>query len=170
MRPLRRENQALSEERTLEIFNTGSYGVLALNGDDGYTYSVPVNYALVGKTFYFHGSQKGHRTESVKRTPKACFCVVAKSNVVPELRATDFESAMAFGKLRAIEDKEEKLKGLWAITNKFSFGVLDNEEAIKKGFDKVFVYALECEYMTGKCASARIKERDVEDESVSDID
>ena len=46
-RPMRRSKQQLPHEEALAILQEGSTGILALSGDDGYPYLVPLNYLYV---------------------------------------------------------------------------------------------------------------------------
>ena len=41
---LTRTKQALDKETVRKIIETTAYGVLSLNGDDGYLYTVPLSY------------------------------------------------------------------------------------------------------------------------------
>ncbi|MBQ5565140.1 MAG: 5-nitroimidazole antibiotic resistance protein, partial [Clostridia bacterium] len=41
-REMRRKAQQLSESECIEILENGSSGVLAVSGDDGYPYAVPL--------------------------------------------------------------------------------------------------------------------------------
>ena len=85
-RKMRREKQQLGREETLEILKNGKTAVLALSGDDGYPYAVPVNYVFCpaeseakisgeekeesesfGKIL-FHGDRKSTRLNSSHRT------------------------------------------------------------------------------------------------------
>lgn len=43
-REMRRKNQALSQEECISILQNASAGVLALDGDDGYPYALPISY------------------------------------------------------------------------------------------------------------------------------
>ena len=60
-REMRRKNQALSLEECIDILERGTSGVLAVAGDDGYPYAVPLSYVFDKKTskLYFHGARKG---------------------------------------------------------------------------------------------------------------
>lgn len=52
-RPVRRIKNALGEEATKEILRSARRGVLAVNGDGGYPYVIPINYLYdeeAGKT------------------------------------------------------------------------------------------------------------------------
>lgn len=62
-RPLRKKSNAIDDTAARELLAHERRGVLAVTGDDGYPYAVPVNYfydAEVGK-IYLHGSKRGHK-------------------------------------------------------------------------------------------------------------
>lgn len=66
-RPVRRIKNALGEEATKEILRSARRGVLAVNGDGGYPYAIPINYLYdeeAGK-IYFHGAKAGHKADSI---------------------------------------------------------------------------------------------------------
>ena len=63
-REMRRKKQMLSYEKCLEILKESSSGVLAVFGDNGYPYAVPLSYVFIDGKIYFH------RTRSFqKNTP-----------------------------------------------------------------------------------------------------
>lgn len=76
-RPVRRIKNALDEEATKEILRSARRGVLAVNGDGGYPYAIPINYLYdeeAGK-IYFHGAKAGHKADSINKCDKVCFTV-----------------------------------------------------------------------------------------------
>ena len=50
---LTRTKQALDKETVRKIIETTAYGVLSLNGDDGYLYTVPLSYVYTDGVVYF---------------------------------------------------------------------------------------------------------------------
>ena len=89
---LTRTKQALSNESIQRIIDTTAYGVLSLNGDDGYLYTVPLSYVYTGGAVYFHGSPRGYKSECFQRTNKTSFSIVGQSQVVPTVRAKIFKA------------------------------------------------------------------------------
>lgn len=59
-REMRRKHQLLSEEASSRILFGQTSGVLAVEGDDGYPYAVPLSYVYDGKALYFHCAKAGH--------------------------------------------------------------------------------------------------------------
>lgn len=155
-RPMKRTKQALSDREARAVLQSANYGVLALNGDNGYTYSVPVSFVLAGDTLYFHGAPHGHKFDSVLRTPKASIAVVAHNEIVAEKLGNNFLSVIAFGRLRPVTEKEEKLRALRAFTDFQSPGEPENEPEIQRFLDYVSVTALTIEHLTGKHALQEI--------------
>lgn len=152
-----RTKQALSEEKTQEILRDGVYGVLALNGDDGYLYSVPLSYILYDGSIYFHGSPRGYKHDCFARTKKTSFSVVGQSEVVPKLRANNYKSVTVWGTLEPVTDLNEKQEALLAMADKYSKGVEDNEEEIQHSLQYVFMMKLVPECITGKEADEEVR-------------
>ena len=106
-REMRRKRQQLSEETCVRILETSTSGTLALQGDGGYPYAVPISYVYVNGCLYFHSALSGHKVDAIKNCDKASFCVIEKDEVHGEEYTTYFRSVIAFGHIHIIEDEEE---------------------------------------------------------------
>lgn len=104
---LTRTKQALDKETVRKIIETTAYGVLSLNGDDGYLYTVPLSYVYTDGVVYFHGSPRGYKYECFQRTNKTSFSIVGQSLVVPSVRANNFQSVLIWGGLQPVTDTAE---------------------------------------------------------------
>ena len=85
-RPLRRAKKAIPDEAAKRLLQTERRGVLAVNGDLGYPYAVPVNFLYdeaAGK-LYFHGARAGHKADALRRDARVCFTVCGAERVEPE--------------------------------------------------------------------------------------
>jgi len=151
-REMRRNQQLLSEETCIDILNRGTSGVLAVLGDGGYPYAVPLSYGYENGKIYFHGAKVGHKVDAVRSEDRASFCVVDQDKVVAEEYTTYFRSVIAFGRARIVEDEEEKYRIVEMMAKKFYPDDTDeNRKAtIAKGFANVGVMELAIEHMTGK--------------------
>ena len=112
-RPMRRKRQQLSAEACAEILQRNTAGTLALLGDEGYPYAVPLSYVYVEDgdgtgRLIFHSARSGHKIDAILREPKASFCVIDQDAIVPEEYTTYFRSVIAFGHMRVIDDETEK--------------------------------------------------------------
>ena len=72
-RELRRKKQALSGAECEAVLERGTHGVLALAGDDGYPYAVPLSYLYADGKLVFHCAKAGHKMDAVARCNKASF-------------------------------------------------------------------------------------------------
>ena len=73
-REMRRKRQLLPPEESLAILERMTGGTLALHGDNGYPYAVPVSYVYADGKIYFHGAVQGHKMDAIRQhIPKSRF-------------------------------------------------------------------------------------------------
>ena len=148
---LRRSSQALPDEEMQKLLADGSFGVFALMGDDGYPYALPVNYAYDGTSIWAHCALVGHKIDAVKRHDKASFCVVGRHDVIPESLSTDYQSVIAFGRVRVVEDVDEKKRALKLLGEKYAPGLEAQVDAeIERKLERTGVLEMRVELATGK--------------------
>lgn len=158
-RQMRRFKQLLPEAETREIIARANTGILGVNGDDGYPYTVPVNHVLVGDKIYFHSAKAGHKVDSIKKDPKVSFTVVDKDDVVSREYTTYFRSGMVFGKAR-IAEGEEREKAFRLLCEKFCAADLDRyDEIMEKEESAALMICIDIEHITGKEAMELVKQR-----------
>ena len=149
-RPMRRIKQQLSESETISLLEKGTSGVLALLGDEGYPYSLPMSYAFDGSRFIFHSALSGHKIDAIKNNNKASFCIVEKDEVIPDEYTTYFRSVIAFGKIRILS-RDEARDAAKILGAKYRPGFEEELAAtVERNLDKMCVFVLEIEHMTGK--------------------
>ncbi len=159
-RKMRRWKQEMPKEDVLEIIRNGNSGILALNGDGGYPYTVPMSYFFDGEKIYFHSASQGHKIDAVRRDPKVSFCIVAEDTVVAERFTTLYKSVIVFGHIHIVEDENEKRRAIEAIGRKYSPGM---EELMARNIDRDFknlcLLALTPDHITGKESMDFVKQR-----------
>jgi nitroimidazol reductase NimA-like FMN-containing flavoprotein (pyridoxamine 5'-phosphate oxidase superfamily) len=157
-REMRRKKQLLPKESAEEILRNGLTGVLAVSGDDEYPYAVPINYVYENGNIYFHCARSGHKLDAIRRHTNVSFCVIDKDKIVPELFATNYRSAIAFGKAKEIEDDAEKINVMRLLNNKYAPGLSEEgEKEIQKDWKILCVMRIEIEHLTGKEAIEQVK-------------
>lgn len=153
-RKMRRFRQALPEAAVRDILLARTNGVLALSGDDGYPYAVPVSYVYDPdeNCIFFHGAKEGHKIDAIHRNEKASFCVVDKDEIVPKEFTSYFRSVIVFGKIRIVEDEEEKRRSIDKLARKYSPDETDASRGaeIEKEWRALCMLRLDIENMTGK--------------------
>ena len=95
-RAMRREKQQLSNQEAVRILEQGKTGVLAVISENGYPYTVPLNYVYYDGKIYFHSAKSGHKIDAIRACDKVSFCVVSKDDVIKEKLTTAYESAIFF--------------------------------------------------------------------------
>lgn len=158
-REMRRKRQLLNAEETEAIVNSGTHGTIALMGDEGYPYAVPVSYAYENGVFYFHGAKTGHKPDAVKNCGKASICIVAEDNIIPEKYTTYFKSVIAFGKISIITDAQEAREAAEKIGRRYNPKGTEEElrREVEKELPALCAMKLEVEHMTGKQAIELVK-------------
>lgn len=149
---MRRKDRALDIEETMQLLEKTEYGVLSTVGEDGVPYGVPLNYALVRQSIYFHGANaEGHKIQNIKNSGKASFTVIDHTEVNPAKFSTKYMSAIAFGTIQIVESDAEKRKGLEAIIRKYSSDYMESGmKYIDQAINNVVVLKLEITEVTGK--------------------
>lgn len=152
-RKMRKETQQLPREEALEILKNGTSGVLALRGDEDYPYAVPMSYAFEDGKIYFHCAPEGHKIDAVRKHDKASFCVIARDEIIPLNFTTYYESAVAFGRIRFVEDKAEWLRAIHLIAGKYApHHPTGPEKEIAASMGYMLILRMDIEHLTGKQA------------------
>ena len=151
-REMRRFKQALTEEKCMEILKRRTSGVLAVSGDDGYPYAVPLSFVYHEGVLYFHGARTGHKIDAISRNSKVSFCVTDLDRIIPEKFTTCFRSVIVFGTMRILTDEAEKRNALTALAKKYSPAQTGEalEEELQKTLPRVCLLALTVAHMSGK--------------------
>lgn len=153
-REMRRNKQLLDNEENIAILEKGTAGVLALSGDEGYPYAVPISYVYDNSKIYFHSAVSGHKIDAIKNSDKASFCVIDQDCIVPEEYTTYYKSVIAFGRIRMLEEESEKRTAIELLARKYHPS--DTQErrthTINEAWSRLCLLELDIEYMTGKAA------------------
>ena len=159
-REMRRKRQQLSDEESISILQKATSGTLALLGDNGYPYAVPISYVYSDSKLYFHSALSGHKIDAIRNCDKASFCVIDKDDVQPERYTTFFRSVIVFGRIHIIEDDTEKLAMARMLGNRYN---PNNDESLQKeiesGLSRMLMIRFDIEHLTGKEAIELVRQR-----------
>lgn len=150
-REMKRKKQHLSKFECEEILRTGSNGVLAVSGDDGYPYAVPLSYVYSNGSIYFHCGKTGHKIDAVEHCDKASFCVVSMDDIQPKKYTTYYKSVIAFGRIKVLKSIDEMKEPITALAQKY---IKNDDNGISEEFERfknaMYMLELEIEHITGK--------------------
>jgi len=80
---------------------------LAVYGEAGYPYVVPLNYVYDNQKF-IHNALSGHKLDAIKRNSKIFFCVIKKEQVATEECTTYYRSIFTLETVKILESQSEK--------------------------------------------------------------
>ncbi len=108
----------------LEVLDKAPYITVSFVRPDGTPYGVPLSLARTDdKTFYFHCALEGDKLDCIAANPRVALSAVTKC--APTVGPKDgsftlqYKSAMAVGKAEIVKDRDEKIKALRAICQRF---------------------------------------------------
>ncbi|MFB0918373.1 MAG: pyridoxamine 5'-phosphate oxidase family protein [Clostridiaceae bacterium] len=157
-REMRRIRQKLDQTEVNEILLNSSTGILGVIGENGYPYTVPVNYTYTNGAVYIHCAITGHKVDALKACDKVSFTVVSEDEVVPSTFSTNYKSVIGFGKASIVEENTEKRLALDSLVDKYSssFKEEGNRE-IEREWSLVSIIKIEFDHISGKTAKSLVK-------------
>lgn len=149
---MRRFKQQLTEERCREVLADGRRGTLAVSGDDGYPYAVPINYCYDAEKnrIYFHGALEGHKLDAIRRCSKVSFNVLSEGVKRDGAWWLEFDSVTIFGKMHEITDSREREYAIRSIGRKYYPDEASADAAWEKYGVNCLALELVPDLMTGK--------------------
>lgn len=151
-RPMRRKNRELSTEAAEQLLAQSRRGILAVHGEDGYPYAVPVNYFYdrEAQKIYFHGARAGHKIDALKANDKVCFTVYGNESIKKEVWAPFMQSTVVFGRCHLLESGPEAMENLRQLARKYYPGEELIEQEIEAAGKAVQMFEISIEHLTGK--------------------
>ena len=151
-RPIRKKKNEISVDKAKALLHSSRRGVLAVNGDDGYPYAIPINYLYdeENEKIIFHGAKAGHKVDALKKNDKICFTVFGNEMVKEEAWAPFLQSAVVFGRCHLVESQEEAIVLVKKFAAKYYPNMdMVNEEAALSG-RAVQMFEIQIEHLSGK--------------------
>lgn len=151
-RDIRKKKNKMSAELTNKLLKETRIGILAVNGDEGYPYALPINflYDEARQKIFFHGAKRGHKYDALKRSEKVCFSVYGQEMVKEEAWAPFVQSAVIFGRCHLLENTEQALE----VLKQFALKYYPNEKMVMDEIDAsrnaVQLFEIDIEQLSGK--------------------
>ena len=146
------QNKAMDQEEILQLIQKENYGVLSVNGDDGFPYGVPVNYLYHDGKFIIHGTAgNSHKLDSIRKDDKVCLTIVGEHELIEEDYTTEFSSVIVFGTAKIVSSDEEKKELMTAFVKGLAPAAYDQikDRCVKesRGYSMLVITPA---YITGK--------------------
>ncbi|MBQ3880650.1 MAG: pyridoxamine 5'-phosphate oxidase family protein [Oscillospiraceae bacterium] len=150
-RPMRRLKQQTDRETCVSILKNEKRGVLAVNGENGYPYAIPVDFYFDEETdtIYIHGAMSGYKIDAIRADSRVCFTVWNKG-YQKEDWSYHVTSVVCFGRAGIMENGEDKLAYTRLFGQKYYPSAPEVEEEIRKDYHRMNLLFIKIEHMTGK--------------------
>ena len=145
-RPIRKRKNEIDRNAVETLLNKSRRGVLAVNGEDGYPYAIPVNYLYDKETqkIYFHGARAGYKVDALRKSDKVCFTVKKES------WAPFVQSAVIFGRCHLLDGGPSTMAVLKRFMMKYYPSEQLAEEEIARSGKAVQLFEITVEHLSGK--------------------
>ena len=150
-REMRRFKQALTQEECVELLQNCKRAVIAVTGDEGYPYCLPINYYYEKEdnTIYFHSSKQGHKVDSLNKDNRICF-TAHDEGYQKEDWSYYVKSVIVFGEAHFLEEGDKKYEMAKKFGMKYFPSEKEVDEELRKDYSRVEIIAIEIKHMTGK--------------------
>ncbi len=150
-RPMRRAGQAMTEEACRALLRTERRAALAVTGDEGRPYVLPVNYVYLEEenVLCFHCAREGHKLDAIRRDPRVCL-TVWNAGERREDWSYHVDSVIVFGRASVVQDPVRKE----ALARRFGAKYIPTREELEKeiahALSRCEIVTVTVEHMTGK--------------------
>ncbi len=151
-RAIRRKKNEINIDEVKSLLHNSRRGVLAMNGENGYPYAIPINYVYdeEAQKIYFHGARAGYKVDALRGCDKICFTVYGNETIKEEPWAPFMQSVVIFGRCHLVEAGERST----ALLKKFAMKYYPNEQMvdveIARAGKVTQIFEIEIEHFSGK--------------------
>lgn len=156
---MRHPEYARDEEWIVQFLNEAQFGRIATRAEyQPYITPTLFWYSPDQHEIYFHSNITGQARSNAERFPEVCFETSRVGKLLPSNLALEFsmqyESVIAFGKVRVVADEADKVKFLYGLIEKY-FPAMEPGKHYRpiteKELKRTSVYAITIEKWSGKC-------------------
>ena len=170
---MRRKDREMSREFGLEVIDKARYGVISMIDEYNEPYGIPLSIVRDKSTLYFHSAMDGRKVKIFEKNPNVSISFIGEIKIpekytkgeldeiakdeskavllISSVFTTEYESAVVKGKVRLVEDEEEKIKAMRLICEKYTSTKMDYFDiAVKSGLKRTNIYEVEIEEITAK--------------------
>jgi hypothetical protein len=151
-RKMRRAEREITTEEAKKLLINNKRAAFSVNGDDGYPYTVPINFYYDEKEnrIYFHSSKAGHKIDSLKNNDKVCFTTWDDGYIEEGDWAYYVSSCVVFGRAKLIDDPKITEEKVRTFALKYYPSAQEVEDEIARDIKAVQLVAIDIEHISGK--------------------
>jgi nitroimidazol reductase NimA-like FMN-containing flavoprotein (pyridoxamine 5'-phosphate oxidase superfamily) len=125
MTELRRKEKEITDKIEIEKILKSTYVGRLGTSKENIPYVVPVSFVYYNGKIIFHGARKGMKMDNIRSNPQVCFEVDTSEIIIsdnPCNYSFKYNSVIANGRAKILEDPREKLRELRRLTDKYAPG------------------------------------------------
>ena len=152
-RELNRKTKEIFRSECEEILQREKRGILSVNGDNGFPYSMPMNhyYNPEDGCIYFHcGRARSHRLDALAASDKVCFCVCENGVRAEGDWELTVRSVVVFGRVEIVDDLDAIREICAALSRRFTDDEAYIEREIEAFAESTYLLRLRPENICGK--------------------
>lgn len=144
-------NRLMKKEDAEALLMNNRIAALAVNGDEGKPYVVPVHYIYDKGSLYFHSAKYGYKIDALAKDNRVCLTIVGENRVINEKFTAAFESVVIEGHAEFVEDPEERQYLAKEMISRWTNGFDEAGQAmIDRTIDRTAFIRICIDSMTGK--------------------
>lgn len=148
---MRKPEMQMSREDTIDLLQKGEYGILSVCSAEYGPYGIPMSYVYLHDRIYFHGAMRGTKLSIIRENKRVSFCIVGKTQVIPDQVTTLYQSAIVYGIAQEVSDEKECHAALVGFAEKYCPDHMEiGMQSIRNNIKRTNVFALSITGMTGK--------------------
>ena len=157
---MRRREREKTREFALSIIDKSAHMVLAVTGEDGAPYCVPLSPVRWDDHIYFHCALEGRKLDAMRSEPRVCMTFVGDAQVPAGRFTTYYESAVAFGRAGEVTEEGEMVEALRRLCLKYCpeemelFG-----REVRRSLPRTGIWKISLDEVTGKSNFPARRER-----------
>ncbi len=144
-------NRKMSMEDVETLLLNNKIASLAVNGDDGKPYVIPIHYIYDKGALYFHSAKYGYKMDALAKDNRVCLTIMGETHVINEKFTAAFESVVIEGHAEFVEDPSERQYLAEEMIRRWTGGFTEAGQAmIDKTIKRTAFVRICIDAMTGK--------------------
>lgn len=147
---MRKIRKKMDKDQAMAVLHSARRAVLAMNGEDGYPYAIPINFVFADGRIWFHCAKAGQKIDCLKKDSKVCLTTWDDGYKDPGDWAWRLHSVVVFGRVHFVEEKEEKIRRLADLGRKYFPTEEEVRDTLTRLADNCLLGCVTIDHITGK--------------------
>ncbi len=150
MKAMQLSERYRDEAWAMARFEQAEYACLAVNGENGTPYNIPLCIVRIDDALYFHTALAGTAPDLLRKDGRASITCTTYTKRDPQHTTLLFESAMAFGVVTEITQLEQKREIMIGFFGKYLPGDPKTEAYATRASMRAAVWKFDISSISGK--------------------